>query len=425
VHNAKGNPIHIGLVAEGKDHLYALDPTHPGAQQYLHNTYSTLVNEWGIRYIKMDFMEDSAVEGYYHVPNTTALEAQRIGIQTVRQAVGEQVLLDKDGSELLNPVGLVDMGRISQDTGHTFQSSKEAAPGMAARYYMNRNYFVADPDAFSVSRQTVDDQSWHNDAHPLTLDEAKVSIALSAVSGGMFEIGDDLSTLGEDADRLALVENRDLLDMAMLGHASRPLDLMSYAAADLQPSMFLLHEDPRVSMLTIFNWTESARTHTLTRAELNLDEHGKYAVTDILAQKDGESALGVSLTIAQPPHSVRMLKIVDSQRQATLPSAKLSFPSNGSAGDTLKFSAQSENNLEPLLHLTWDFGDGVSMQGLSAEHAYTHAGTFKVVAHETGIGGITRDDTASITISGAVVTKFFPEKKRRLTKVVGANSNRE
>ena len=152
------------------------------------------------------------------------------------------MLLDKDGSELLNPVGLVDMGRISQDTGHTFQSSKEAASGIAARYYMNRNYFVADPDAFTVSKQTVDDQNWHNAQSALTLDEAKVSIALAAVSGGMFEIGDDLPTLGEDLDRMALVQNRDLLDMALLGRASIPLDLMSYSAADQQPSVFLLNE---------------------------------------------------------------------------------------------------------------------------------------------------------------------------------------
>ena len=131
-----------------------------------------------IRYIKLDFMDDSAVEeAYYHVPNTTALEAQRIGIKTIRDAVGDDVLLDKDGCELLNPVGLVDMGRISQDTGDTFGATRDAAPGVAARYYMNRNYFVSDPDAFTVSKQTVDDQSWHGSQQPLTLDEAKVSIA--------------------------------------------------------------------------------------------------------------------------------------------------------------------------------------------------------------------------------------------------------
>ena len=173
VHNAKGEPIHIGWVTDHNDPLYVLDSTNPGAQEYLRKTYQTLVRDWGIRYIKMDFMDDTAVEGNYYRPNTSALQAQRIGLGIIRQAVGNGVLLDKDGSVMLNPVGFVDFGRISQDTGHTFEASSEAASGIAARYFMNRNYFVADPDAFSVSRQTVDDQSWHNSKKPLSQDEAE------------------------------------------------------------------------------------------------------------------------------------------------------------------------------------------------------------------------------------------------------------
>jgi len=129
--------------------------TNPKAQQYLRKTYSTLVSEWNIGYIKLDFMEDTAVEGFW--PNTTALEVQRIGLQIIRQAVGEQVLLDKDGSPMLNAVGIVDTGRISLDTGHTFKATKDAGSGIAARYYMNRNFFVCDPDAFCVSTQIVTD----------------------------------------------------------------------------------------------------------------------------------------------------------------------------------------------------------------------------------------------------------------------------
>ena len=416
VHNAKGAPIHLGLVTEGTDQLYALDPTHPEAQAYLRKTYSTLVNEWGIRYIKMDFMEDSAVEGYYHVPNTTALEAQRIGIKTVREAVGENVLLDKDGSELLNPVGLVDIGRISQDTGHTFSSSKDAAPGIAARYYMNRNYFVADPDAFTVSKQTVDDQSWHGGQQPLTLDEAKVSIALTSVSGGMFEIGDDLPTLGEDADRLALVQNQDILDIAHLGRASIPLDLMSYSPTDQQPSIFLLHEDPRQSVLTVFNWTETPTKHSLTRAELGLDSHGDYMIADVFASKEAAKKIGAAVDLSQPAHSVRMVKIFDTKIAATPPSLKASVPKTGNAGESLTFSAQSADDHLPVLRLTWDFGDGVLVEGFSALHAYTHSGSYTVRTHAIGVGGVAADQTFPITITGSVVTKFFPEQKQRLTQ---------
>ena len=50
---------------------------------------------------------------------------------------------------------------------------------------MNRNYFVADPDAFTVSTQTIEDHAWHESSKPATLDEAQVSIGLAAVSGGI------------------------------------------------------------------------------------------------------------------------------------------------------------------------------------------------------------------------------------------------
>ena len=256
LHNAHGDPISIGNAEEVEgERLFVLDVTHPDAQEYLRQTYRTLVREWGARYIKLDFMDNTAIEGYYHRPNTTALEAQRIGLEIIRKAVGEDVLLDKDGSPMLNPVGLVDEGRVSQDTGHAFQRSKEAEPGIAARYYMHRNFFIDDPDAFTVSRQLLEERTIQA---PLTLSEAQVSIVLAAVSGGMFEIGDDLTILGSDKERLALVKNPDLLAMVKLGRASLPLDLLTYTEKDEQPSIFLLREDQRQSILAVFNWTEHA-----------------------------------------------------------------------------------------------------------------------------------------------------------------------
>ena len=412
VHNAQGEPIHIGFVTDGVDHLYALDPTHPDAQAYLRSTYSTLVHNWGIRYIKMDFMEDSGIEGFYHAPQTTALEAQRIGIQTIRDAVGPDVLLDKDGCELLNPVGLVDMGRISQDTGHTFSSSKDAATGIAARYYMNRNYYLADPDAFSVSTQTVDDQNWHGGAKPLTLDEAKVSIALSAVSGGLYEIGDDLPTLGEAADRMALVENQDLLDMARLGRASIPLDLMTYEAADLQPSIFLLKQTSRQSTVSVFNWSEDSRRHTLSRAALGLDPKADYTVSEVLAKNGNSASLGAALDVQQPPHSVRIFKIVNTAIAAQPPAVTANVASSGKAGEAIVFQAASDED-NPALSYSWDFGDGVTLHGAKIAHTYTHAGTYTVRLKAAGFAPTPNVQTFPVTITGSIMTKFVPENKHR------------
>lgn len=412
VHNAQGAPIHIGFVLEGVDHLYALDTTNPEAQAYLRATYSTLVQKWGIRYIKMDFMEDSAIEGFYHKPQTTALEAQRIGIQTIRDAVGPDVLLDKDGCELLNPVGLVDAGRISQDTGHTFSASRDAASGIAARYYMNRNYFLADPDAFSVSTQTVDDQSWHGGEKPLTLEEARVSIALTAVSGGLFEIGDDLPTLGDAADRLALVEDHDLLDMARLGKASVPLDLMTYDAKDLQPSIFLLKQTSRQSMLTIFNWSEQTRVHTLTREQLHLDPTHRYSVSEVARAASEASQLKPSLEVTQPAHSVRLFKIVDTGVPAAAPVADGTVPASAKAGEVVRFDAITSGQDNPALGYEWDFGDGVKLAGPRQTHAYTHAATYTARLKVTGFAPESNTKSFVIEVTGSVNTKYEPESKR-------------
>ncbi len=412
VHNADGQPIHLGTVTNGLDRLYALDTTNPGAQAYLRSTYMTMAGQWGIRYFKLDFMEDSAVEGFYYRPGTTALEAQRIGLRVIRAAVGDHVLLDKDGSELLNPVGLVDFGRISQDTGHSFSATRDAASGVAARYYMNRNYFVADPDAFTVSPQAFGGRSGEGDSEALSLDEAKASIALAAVSGGMFEIGDDLPTLGAAPDRLQLLLNADLLDMVHLSRASIPEDLMSYAPEEGQPSTFFLREDATQSMLTVFNWTDRPRTRTIALADLGLTAEANYSVAEIFSDARAEPARRGAISLTLPPHSVRMLKIA----ALALAPAPLQFsariPSTAPAGADLPFAAEASSP-EPVLSFHWEFGDGVSADGAAVGHAFTHAGNYVVSVTATGLNGRTAGQTFPVTVTGAVSTRFTPSEKQR------------
>jgi alpha-galactosidase len=413
LHNATSDLIHIGYVTDKKDPLYVLDVTNPGAQVYLSQVYSTL-RDWGVRFIKMDFMDDSAVEGAYYRPGTTALEAQRIGLSIIRQAVGEEVVLDKDGSPMLNPVGIVDAGRISQDTGHTFEASRDAASGIAARYYMNRNFFIADPDAFSVSTQTVDDQSWHNGPRPLTLDDAKVSITLSAVSGGMYEIGDDLPTLGESAERLALVKNQDLLNMARIGRASIPLDLMTYTADDSQPSEFLLRESQRQSILTVFNWSDKERVRSISLATLGLQPDRSYQTTEVLGNQSCCTLTSGSISLKLAPHSVAVLKLVDTSIPASAPQFSAHAPETATAGESLSFNALNESASVPIINYRWDFGDGVEADGANAHHAYTHAGKYKIKVTATGIDGLDDSKTLDLDITGAIKTHFAPEQKRRL-----------
>lgn len=414
VKNAAGQPIQIGDVSRARDALYALDTTNPGAQEYLRSTYRTLVREWGVRYFKLDFMDEDCVEGYRYKPNTTALEAERIGLEIIRKAVGEHVLLDKDGSPMLTPVGLVDEGRVSLDTGHSFGASREAAPGIAARYYMHRNFFVNDPDAFTISRQILPDQGWHQTKSGLTLDEAQVSIALSAVSGGMFEIGDDLPTLAADPARLALVENPELLRMARLGLAATPLDLMTYDPADLQPSIFFLREDRRTAVLTVFNWTEAARSHALKISDFKFQIGGRINATDVFKHNAPVEIVNGRFELRNlPPHSVRMIKLVDASIPAAAPSVTADVPASASTGQSLELSATADAAGVPALRYQWEFGDGTAADGARVSHTYTRAGSFSVRLRAEGVDGLAAEKSFSISVSGPLRTRFTLDQNRR------------
>ncbi len=413
VHNAQGKPIQIGSVEDGKtDPLFALDTTHPGAQAYLRQTYRILTRDWGVRLIKMDFMDDSAIEGFHYRPNTTALEAQRIGLKIIREAVGEDVLLDKDGSPMLNPVGIVDTGRISVDTGHDFLASRDAAPGIAARYYMHRNWFTSDPDAFTVAAQHQT-PGWHTARTPISLTDAEVSIALAAVSGGEFELGDDMPLLSAQPERLALVKNPDLLQMAKLGRASLPIDLMTYRPEDEIPSVYFLKEDRREAMLTVFNWTEGARSHTFTLADLGLSEGDAYHASDILdASKAVELAGGRLALDDQPSHSVRMIKITDTTVEAAPPAITAEVPPSAPTGVAVKFSAAATDGV-PAISYHWDFGDGTTGDSAQVMHAFTQPASYTVRLKVEGADGLATEQTFPVTVKGMLHWNFDLSHNRR------------
>ena len=200
----------------------------------------------------------------------------------------------------------------------------------------------------------------------------------------MFEIGDDLPTLGASPDRMALVKNPDLLDMAKLSRASFPFDLMSYRPEDTQPSIFLLKETPRQQILTVFNWTKESRSHTLALADLGLKASGSYTATNVLRGGAVPIENG-AIAFTLPPHSVRMLKLIDASVPELAPAFEAHAPEAAQTGTLLKFHATAGNADAPVLEYHWDFGDGVSADGADVSHAYTYASQYTVTVTGTGL----------------------------------------
>jgi hypothetical protein len=262
---------------------------------------------------------------------------------------------------------------------------------------------VSDPDP---------DPQANDGVRPLTLNEAQVSIALAAVSGGLFEIGDDLTTLGADPDRMALAKNRDLIHMAQLGRASVPLDLMSYAPEDELPSIFLLKEDNRTSILTVFDWTEKPRAHTFNMPDFGLSSSHSYQITNVLDPGARVSLTSGPLTVNQPARSVRIFKIVDASIPGVPIKLGVHVPREGRAGESLRFAARGEDKSQPVICCEWDFGDGVTANSESVRHTYTHPGEFQLKLRANGENGVVDMQTFSIVISGRMETQFIPASQR-------------
>jgi alpha-galactosidase len=207
--------------------------------------------------------------------------------------------------------------------------------------------------------------------------------------------------LGAEKDRLALVENRDLLNMAKVGRASTPVDLMTYEPEDAQPSIFFLHEDQRQAILTVFNWTDRVRSHALKLTDLGLPADHTFAATDVLSQNETVTLDGGAVRLEnQPPQSVRVIKLIDTSVTAAAPIVTAQVPTAANAGETVTLSAQAKADGVPAIGYHWDFGDGTSADTPKLSHAYTSAGEFAIHLTVDGVDGVPAQENFSVKVTG-------------------------
>ena len=202
--------------------------------------------------------------------------------------------------------------------------------------------------------------------------------------------------------------------MAKLSRAAVPLDLMEYAPEDEQPSLFWLREDRRQGMLAVFNFTEQPRSHKIPYAELQLAAGHSYQAFDVLA-KDRSVALanGAVVVENQPPHSVRLLRIVNPAVAPAPPTITLTTPSTSTVGEPSRFTAAVDPHDVPALSFTWKFGDGTTATGPSVAHTYTAARDYRVELDVDGLDGLTAHKSAVVKAIGTIRTPFPLSESRR------------
>ncbi len=192
----------ISYRAWNKD-IYALDTTHPGAKQWLFDTFVHL-KKAGFAYFKIDFLFAAAMPGERE-SRVTPIHAYREGLDVIRQAVGRDFVLGC-GAPLLPSAGLADGMRIGEDTAPCWKPKPSPFQGPGA-YFALRN---------ALMRQFMHGRLWRNDPDCVLLRATGIDLAANErelyalVSGA-------LDNMLIDSDDLSLIDKagRELLARAL------------------------------------------------------------------------------------------------------------------------------------------------------------------------------------------------------------------
>lgn len=204
----RGRPVYGGFYVP-KRRLYGLDLTHPAAQAFVRETITTIVHEWGIPYLKLDFLYTGALPGLRHDPARTRAEAFRSGLEIVREAAGDDALILGCGCPLGPAVGLVDVMRVGPDVapfwhpelfgvGRLFRrdqnlpSARNALQLSLRRAWTHRRFWWLDADNVPVRASQA-----------LTADEVQTVASVVGLLGSHLIFSDDLPALPDERLRWA------------------------------------------------------------------------------------------------------------------------------------------------------------------------------------------------------------------------------
>ena len=158
--------------------------------------------------------------------------------------------------------------------------------------------------------------------------------------------------------------------------------------------------------------TAEPRSHSLSLDTLGVNAKDAYTATNLL-RGGSVSIQNNSIALTLPPHSVRMVKLIDTSLPEPQPDLEARVPAAAQTGDLALFHSATANADTPVLNYRWEFGDGVSAEGADASHAYTLADAYTVKLTATGLNGRTTQKDFPITITGSTPTNYNPAAKQR------------
>jgi hypothetical protein len=269
-----------------------LDLSNPEVRNYLTDLMATL-REWGIDWLKLDFAYRALLSQsrQWYDGDLTRGAYYRLGVETLRQALGDDVFLLNVAVVGFN-LGLVDGLRLTLDTMPAWegesddpyspiaifdnQGLKPMYRDSARRYYLHGRTWINHPDLIFFRAHA------NPEIPPLTLNESLTFTTSIALQGGLVKVGDRLVDLSAEAvDGLRRI-------LPPYGKAGRPLDMFEREF----PEVWSLPVDDFAEpyhVIGLLNWGIN-RDLTVNPYEFLADDEREIAVDLANAGLDSEQS---------------------------------------------------------------------------------------------------------------------------------------
>src|SRR5215471_6672193 len=254
IQGADGKPLVSSEVTFGgwrHGPWFALDGTHPEVQQHFEKVFSTMRQDWGCSYFKLDANFRGAMHGgRFHDPKATRIQAYRQGMEAIRSGARDGFILGCN-----HPVwpsfGLIDGSRSSADIKRAWPTFRSVARQTLNRNWQNGRLWWNDPDAVLLTGDLPDEEFLFH------------ATAIYA-SGGMVLSGDDLTKIPPPRQEIL----RRLLPPTGIA--------AEFENENLQVGFI---RQPDKLMVCLFNWDDAPAT-------VSFSFKGSFAITDYWSSAD-------------------------------------------------------------------------------------------------------------------------------------------
>ncbi len=302
------------------ERYFILDTTNPQALDWLLSEIDKIIN-WGYRYLKLDFLFAGAYEAR-RFNNTTSTSAYRSAMKAILDKAREyNAYVLACGAPLIPTAGLAHGIRIGGDIAfsavpYNFSFIKNEARNIANRFFLNY-VFANDPDTALL--------------RDVSIEEAKMNLTSVLMSGKIFALGDDLSSLPpEKVDLIQKIKSfpifNEIKNSVSQNILMKPLDmfnnfsepstsvatLLVYPETYYVPSIWSLKINETSVVAGIFNWENEEKMLNFTVDRIGLEKGKRYSALELWSGNE-LSVITDSYKTTLSPHSAQLIYIFQEQ----------------------------------------------------------------------------------------------------------------